>query len=401
MMNRFAHFGGGKCCLRAAMMNSTRFSSTVAATTAPHVNKASSIPHQQQQADVPSFSSITELYHNIDCLMNESETTILNGNFPLALKRLNRVKELTQLKAPSPNSQTVVSLDPAVVGPVDYLRALCFLRMKDPFHARQALLEELRFNHGNDDARDLLHRVNSSLKASFELPESVVSSEPLFATLYDSLKDHSMLNWPRLFGLYIHGKQVCEDNIPGDFIECGVAGGGSTVLLATVIKNYSKVPRRIIACDTFEGMPVPDVGGRDTIESGKGGTAADSNWGTGTCAGSLVAVRNLADHFAVDVTFVPGVFQDTLPTLISQGTKDGGVGKVAMAHLDCDWYESTASCLHNVFPILSKGAIMQIDDYNYWDGCQQAVKEHFAANGLVPEVELNKVDHNAVWMRKR
>lgn len=365
--------------------------------------------HHQSNTGTPStdanFSTVTEVYAAIDTLMNKSEELILGGGYPLALKNLNRVKELSQLKAPGGNSQTVVSLDPAVVGPVDYLRALCFLRMKDPFHARQALLEELRFNHGNEDARDLLYRVNSSLKSAFDLPEPIAASEPLFALLYDALKNHSMLNWPRLFGLYVHGKQVCEDNIPGDFIECGVAGGGSTVLLAMVIKHFSKIPRRIIACDTFEGMPVPDVNGRDTIESGKGGSATESNWGTGTCAGSLTAVRNLADHFAVEVTFVPGLFQDTLPTVMKGGaTTDGGgfpVDRIAMAHLDCDWYESTSSCLHHVYPALSKGAIMQIDDYNYWDGCQQAVKEYFAANNLKPEVELNQVDHNAVWMRKR
>ena len=402
MLRRFAVAGARssyfRCFAAVTPAVAVRYSST---STKEKVNaipeKTKKVAHDDRRRSPPS---ITELYREIDALMKESETTILSGNFPLALKLLNQVKGLTQVKVPSPtSSQTVVSLDPDVVGPVDYLRALCFLRMKDPFHARQALLEELRFNHGNDDARDLLHRVNSSLKASFELPESVVASEPLFATLYDSLKDHSMLNWPRLFGLYVHGKQVCEENIPGDFIECGVAGGGSTVLLATVIKHFSSVPRRIIACDTFEGMPVPDVHGRDTIESGKGGSAEDSNWATGTCAGSLVAVRNLADHFGVEVTFVPGLFQDTLPHLLA--SEEGGVTNIAMAHLDCDWYESTASCLYHVYPKLSQGAILQIDDYHYWDGCQQAVKEHFANNGLVPEAELNKVDHNAVWMRKR
>lgn len=289
---------------------------------------------------------------------------------------------------------------------VDYLRALCFLRLKDPLHARQALLEELRLNEDNEDARDLFHRVDYTLKKSFELPKVIIDSEPLFAMIYDSLKGHSMLHWPRLFALYSHAMQICEDNIPGDFIECGVAGGGSTVIMAIVAKHHSTIPRRVYACDVFNGMPMPTE--EDTTSDtnskapNKGKVSAlspkDCSWGAGTCSGSEACVKRLSATFDVEVETVPGLFQDTLPFITS--SKDQRDQGFSLVHLDSDWYCSIKTCIEELFPLLSRGGVLQIDDYHYWDGCQLAVKEYLESNSLQTSC-LHEIDNNAVWMRKK
>jgi hypothetical protein len=68
-----------------------------------------------------------------------------------------------------------------------------------------------------------------------------------------------------------------------------------------------------------------------------------------------------------NVEFVRGLFEDTLH-----------VDKpVALAHLDCDWYESVKLCLERIEPMLQAGGVLVIDDYDAWSGCRAAVDEYF------------------------
>ena len=51
--------------------------------------------------------------------------------------------------------------------------------------------------------------------------------------------------------------------------------------------------------------------------------------------------------------------------------------KISLLRLDTDWYESTKVELNLLFPKLSKGGVLIIDDYNTWSGCKKAVDEYF------------------------
>lgn len=51
---------------------------------------------------------------------------------------------------------------------------------------------------------------------------------------------------------------------------------------------------------------------------------------------------------------------------------------IAVAHLDCDWYESLMTCLREIEPQLVVGGRFVIDDYYNWSGCTRAVDEFFA-----------------------
>ena len=52
--------------------------------------------------------------------------------------------------------------------------------------------------------------------------------------------------------------------------------------------------------------------------------------------------------------------------------------QVALAHVDCDFYDPTKLCLEKWYPALSPGGIMQFDDYNAFSGCRKAVDEFVA-----------------------
>lgn len=273
---------------------------------------------------------------------------------------------------------------------VDFLRAICFLNKNDPLHARQALLEELRWYPSNTDARDLLARVHDKLAPVLALPAVIAEREPLFAMFYDAVRDHTMLDWTRLLGLFLAAKRICEDKTPGDFVECGVAGGGATLLLALTAAHFSapsQPARRVFACDTFAGMPEPTA--RDCKVDDSAVHADATHWSTGTCAGSAAAVERLAALFAVStqVIVVKGYFKDTLPYLPTR--------EIALLHTDSDWYASTRVTLETLYDkVVAPGGIVQIDDYRYWGGCRAAVDEFLAARGICKS-KLVQIGSNA------
>ena len=63
---------------------------------------------------------------------------------------------------------------------------------------------------------------------------------------------------------------------------------------------------------------------------------------------------------------------------------------IALLRLDTDWYESTYHELVHLYPRLSVGGILIIDDYGYWQGARRAVDRYFAEQGT--RVFLSRID---------
>lgn len=169
--------------------------------------------------------------------------------------------------------------------------------------------------------------------------------------------------------------QVERAGVPGSLIEAGCALGGSAITIAA-----AKQPQRPFSVyDTFELIPPPsekdgaDVHQRyEKIQSGAvQGIRGDTYYGY---LGDLrERVRENFRAVGIDmerqrVSLVPGLFEDTLQP----------AGAVALAHLDCDWYDSVMTCLQRIVPCLPIGGILVVDDYQDWSGCRQAVDEYFA-----------------------
>jgi hypothetical protein len=85
------------------------------------------------------------------------------------------------------------------------------------------------------------------------------------------------------------------------------------------------------------------------------------------------------------IHFVRGPVEKTLP----QSAPD----RLALLRLDTDWYESTRHELIHLYPSLSSGGVLIVDDYGEWDGCRRAVDEYFASEA--PPVLLNRIDQVA------
>ncbi|ESL08012.1 hypothetical protein TRSC58_04293 [Trypanosoma rangeli SC58] len=283
---------------------------------------------------------------------------------------------------------------------VDYCRALCFLVGKDDvLHARQALLEELRQFPENTAARMLLYDVNARVRSSLLPPAEVTKREPLFGLLCDALLDHTMLTWTRLYGLYLSAKEVCRRNQGGVLIECGVAGGGSAVLLAVVAAHYSGHPRKVYALDTFDGMPEPTA---SDILKGACTPAEATAWGSGTCSALQENVRRLAKNFDVEEHLVifPGMFQETIPQVLKEIRTEG----IVMMHVDADWYESTRCALELLWSLCAEGRRgARWMTTTTGTGVEKAVDEFVQSQAMDSShtlLQLQPVDANAVCFTK-
>lgn len=197
------------------------------------------------------------------------------------------------------------------------------------------------------------------------------------------------LDWP-LFGYTMTGRtrldvlehcltDVLDRNVPGDIVETGVWRGGSMILAQALLKVRGE-DRTIWCADSFEGMPVPS----GTIE-GEDFSSVDY------LAVSLEQVQSNFRRFGLlgdNIRFLKGWFCDTLPT--------APIEQIALLRLDGDLYESTNDALVSLYPKLSPGGFVIVDDYHSWPGCKKAVDEYRAQHGITsPIVEIDA--HAVYW----
>ena len=167
--------------------------------------------------------------------------------------------------------------------------------------------------------------------------------------------------------------RVVNEDIPGAFVECGVWKGGSMVAVALTLLELLAGDRELYLFDTFEGMTKPEevdvdfIGGSalETFERTK--TSEDrSTWACAPLAGVRSAMEST--HYPNErVHYVQGKVEDTLPSQAPE--------KIALLRLDTDWYASTKHELEHLFPRLSVGGTLIVDDYGHWAGSKKAVDE--------------------------
>lgn len=211
-----------------------------------------------------------------------------------------------------------------------------------------------------------------------------------FQEILSVIRPYTLLSEARLFSLYSLARQICLDDMPGNFVECGSYKGGSAALLAVVIKRYSLRPRLLYAFDTFEGMPEPTEADRHN-----GIPANLTGWGAGTLKAPLtdnldVICQSL--DVADIVIPVKGLFAQTLPEYKS------AIGSIALLHADGDWYESTMDIFNNIYDRVVPSGFIQIDDYGHWEGCNKAIHEFERRCGQ--SFALRAIDYTGVWFQK-
>jgi len=206
-----------------------------------------------------------------------------------------------------------------------------------------------------------------------------------FMKLYHACEAYTMTSVERMYALYLAVQYVVAARIPGCIVECGVWRGGSCMLAARVMMEAGDL-RDIWLYDTFEGMVQP--GDLDVRYDGKPARQrwAELGGGSNWCAASLQEVRlNLSatGYPEQKLRFIKGRVEETL--------KANRPEEVSLLRLDTDWYESTKAELETLFPLLSHGGVLIVDDYGHWDGAKRAVDEYLSKNRV--KTLLNRIDY--------
>lgn len=181
--------------------------------------------------------------------------------------------------------------------------------------------------------------------------------------------------------------EVVRNKIPGDLIETGTWRGGATIFMRACLKELSVTDRTVWVADSFEGLPKPNI--KLYIQD-----KLDIHWRYEFLAVSLKEVKkNFIKYNLLDkqVKFLKGWFKDTLPT--------APIKKLAIMRLDGDMYESTIQALEYLYPKLSVGGYVIIDDYGL-GGCRAAVDDFRNKMGI--KDRLNVIDWSGrYWKRTK
>lgn len=179
---------------------------------------------------------------------------------------------------------------------------------------------------------------------------------------------------------------VLENDVAGDFIETGVWRGGNTILMRAVLAAYGVTDRTVWVADSFEGLPVPD-GQRYPADEGVDFSIFPQ------LAVSAAQVRANFDRYELlddQVRFLEGWFADTLPT--------APITDLAVLRLDGDLYQSTMDALTALYPKLSVGGYVIVDDYGAFPSCAAAIDDYRLEHDITDSIV--SVDWTgAYWQR--
>jgi O-methyltransferase len=200
-------------------------------------------------------------------------------------------------------------------------------------------------------------------------------------------------DWPQMFGYTMIGKlrldniqkcveQAIYDKIPGDLIETGVWRGGATIFMRAVLKSHGIESRCVWVADSFQGLPSPKF--------------SNDGYDLSAVNHLKVSLNDVKDNFArfglldSQVRFLEGWFENTLPS--------APIRQLAVLRLDGDMYSSTMDALENLYPKLSPGGFVIVDDYLSWHSCRSAVNDYLAKHNL--NVNFHEIDRDAIYWRK-
>jgi O-methyltransferase len=196
----------------------------------------------------------------------------------------------------------------------------------------------------------------------------------------------TMIGQKRLDNLQVLSEDVIARGIPGDFIETGAWRGGATIFMRAILKAYGVTDRVVWVADSFEGLPPPDP---EKYPADAGSTLHKY--------AELVAPlsevqRNFRRYDLLDdqVQFLKGWFKDTLPV--------APIEKLAILRLDGDLYESTMDALVSLYPKLSTGGYLIVDDYGAVKGCKVAIHDYREKHGITEPIET--IDWGGVYWQK-
>jgi len=252
-------------------------------------------------------------------------------------------------------------------------------------------MHQLRNRYIEQLKKSVMNTLNQDVADSIINPSSAEEqSQPEWFNHFWFGSALTMCSLKRLDNIQFCLENCLRENIPGDFIECGIWRGGVIILMKGILDAYGVRNRKVWVADSFQGLPLPPRNSIDekmynfekVIEANRFAVPLET-------VKSNIARYDLLDD---QVKFLPGWFHETLPNV--------QIDRLAVLRLDGDYYESTMDTLVHLYPKLSVGGYVIVDDWGLDQICgeKQAVIEYRKNHGITDEI-IDIDYHSAYWQK--
>ena len=163
-------------------------------------------------------------------------------------------------------------------------------------------------------------------------------------------------------------------DIPGSIVECGIFKGASLSRFAMFREIFnSPFSKKIIGFDTFGDFP------ETSFEDDK----KPRNKQVTEAGLESISKDQLIDVFKnkgveKNIELVEGDITKSVPEYVKQHPEL----KISLLNLDTDIYEPAVTILEYLYPRLTVGGVLMIDDYETFPGESKAVDEYFKGKSI-------------------
>lgn len=203
--------------------------------------------------------------------------------------------------------------------------------------------------------------------------EPPIDADEHTRSVIKAIANHTLTSHDRVIALVDSVRHVAQTGVPGAIVECGVWRGGSMMAIALTLIEQGDTSRDLYLFDTFTHMP--PSGPEDYLANGQKVVDVDDDAEIPDTYAFIPidAVRDAmlsTGYPAERIHLVQGLVEDTIPS--------GAPDAIALCRLDTDYYESTKHEMEQLWPRLTSGGVLIIDDYGHFLGAKKAVDEYFA-----------------------
>ena len=209
-------------------------------------------------------------------------------------------------------------------------------------------------------------------RATSSCPD-IALADPDFTELFRDLASVTLTSPQLAYALRSAVLYLSRSAVVGDIVECGVWRGGSMSLAATTLMQAGDHERQLWLYDTFDWRWEPEGQDDGFLAAGAfaEGPPAATAIASGTSKAEVLDLLTRTGYPAEQLHLVQGLVQDTIPAQAPDC--------IALLRLDTDYYDSTRHELEHLYPRLTRGGVLIVDDYGKLSGATKAVDEYFAA----------------------
>ena len=172
---------------------------------------------------------------------------------------------------------------------------------------------------------------------------------------FERCRPFTMTSFERIAAVCAAVEYTVANGIRGDFVECGVWRGGSSMAAALTYLRLGRSDVDFYLFDTYEGMSAPTEydfdahTGRSAKSLLEGAGKDEGVWAYAPLA-DVQANLGSTGYPSDRLHFIQGKVEDTVPAAAPTA--------ISILRLDTDWYESTKHELEQLFPRLTPGGVL-------------------------------------------